>query len=97
MTTCSFLVLRRGTRCQHCTNRLPRDYDAPPIVECRQNMGPGLGDYTERMLASIGVTKEHYVEAKSLFGMVPSCWCPDRQDWINRVGDWVREKLTGEQ
>lgn len=48
-----------------------------------------LGDYTERVLASIGVTKERYVEAKSLFGLAPTCNCPERKEWLNKVGKWI--------
>lgn len=51
---------------------------------------PGLGDYTEAMLQSIGVTKERYQAAKQLFGLSPTCDCDQRKEWLNRVSDWWR-------
>lgn len=51
---------------------------------------PGLGDYTERLLASIGVTKDRYVALKEKFGLAPTCGCADRKAWLNKVSDWWR-------
>lgn len=66
--------------------RSPRDRVQPvdvvaPIV---------LGDWTESMLASVGVTPERYVEAKRLFGLSPSCNCAQRKAWLNAVSEWLR-------
>ena len=58
---------------------------APPQLQPNR----GLGDYTERLLASIGVTKDRYVAAKKLFGLAPTCGCAERQAWLNRVGKWL--------
>lgn len=46
----------------------------------------GLGDYTERLLANIGVTEERWMEAKRLFGPAEDCNCQARKEWLNRVG-----------
>ena len=54
----------------------------------------GLGDWTEQLLSSVGVTKERYIEAKERFGLAPTCGCADRQEWLNRVGRWVTSKFT---
>ena len=55
---------------------------------------PGLGDYTESLLQSVGITKERYVAAKEMFGLAPTCNCDSRRDWLNRVSDWWRS-LSG--
>jgi hypothetical protein len=54
----------------------------------------GLGDRTEQLLASLGVTKERYVEAKKRFGLPPTCDCPERREWLNRVGAWAAGLLA---
>lgn len=46
----------------------------------------GLGDYTEKVLKSIGITEDKYKEAKKLFGMAPTCGCRKRKEWLNKVG-----------
>ncbi len=50
----------------------------------------GLGDYTEKLLAKIGVTPESYVAAKEFAGLAPTCNCAGRKEWLNRVSDWWR-------
>jgi len=50
----------------------------------------GLGDYTESLLQSVGITKERYQAAKQLFGLAPTCNCDERKAWLNRVSDWWR-------
>jgi hypothetical protein len=49
----------------------------------------GLGDYTEQLLSSIGVTKDRYAAAKELFGLAPTCNCETRKEWLNKVGAWL--------
>lgn len=49
----------------------------------------GLGDHTEKLLSSIGVTKEKYVEIKEKFGLPPTCGCDARKRWLNDVGKYV--------
>lgn len=49
---------------------------------------PGLGDHTERLLKSLGVTPDRYRAAKELFGLAPTCGCEERKAWLNRVGQW---------
>lgn len=53
----------------------------------------GLGDYTESLLRSIGVTKERYIAAKELFGFAPTCNCDARKEWLNNVSDWWNDLL----
>lgn len=47
-----------------------------------------LGDLTEAMLASLGVTPERYCEAKRIFGWCPECQCEERKEWLNKVTQW---------
>lgn len=47
-----------------------------------------LGDFTAQQLASIGVTKKWYAEARAKFNLAPECNCQSRQDWLNRVEEW---------
>ena len=70
-------VTRRGERGRRC--------DAVPL-----DISPGLGDYTESLLKSIGITQARYVAAKQLFGLAPTCGCDARKEWLNRVSDWWR-------
>lgn len=49
----------------------------------------GLGDWTERALKKLGVTKERYKAAKEKFGLMPMCHCKERKEWLNKVGRWV--------
>lgn len=61
---------------------------SPVPVERTARAAAGLGDRTERMLKSIGITKERYAEVKALFGRAPTCNCAARKEWLNRVGGW---------
>lgn len=56
------------------------------VISSRQQSG--LGDYTESLLKSIGVTQDRYKAAKELFGLAPTCNCDKRKAWLNRVGEW---------
>lgn len=71
---------------------LPKDFTLPIVAyaEHGDDYMPGLGDYTESLLASIGVTQDRYVAAKQLFGLPPTCGCDARKEWLNRVSDWWR-------
>ena len=84
---CLWPELTKGTPCAICGFPLPANYDETPIKPCK---GVRLGDWTERLLASVGVTKERYIAAKDLFGFAPECSCDDRQEWLNRVSAWWR-------
>lgn len=49
----------------------------------------GLGDYTENVLKSLGVTEERYSEIKEKFGLSPRCNCSGRKKWLNSVGKYL--------
>lgn len=91
-TPCQFPDGREGTACEVCGYALKRNYERPPKRQCgiARHPEPGLGDYTERLLSSIGVTQERYVEAKAMFGLAASCDCAARKEWLNRVSRWWR-------
>ena len=52
----------------------------------------GLGDWTERQFKKVGITQDRYKEAKEKFGLSPTCSCPERIAWLNRVSDWWRDE-----
>lgn len=54
-----------------------------------------LGDYTERLLRSVGITEDRYKDAKEELGMAPTCNCHERKLWLNRAGDWLARKVAG--
>ena len=47
---------------------------------------PGLGDYVERALSAVGITKKR---VEKIVGK--PCGCQKRQEWLNGVG----RKITG--
>lgn len=53
----------------------------------------GWGDAVTVALKSIGITEERYKEVKQMFGLPPTCGCPQRREWLNKVGRW----WTGEE
>ncbi len=91
---CQWHTLTKGSKCVGCGRVLPRDYEREPVASCGepQNLPPreGLGDQTERLLESMGITQDRYVAAKELFGFAPLCDCPKRKAWLNTVSDWWR-------
>ena len=62
------------------------------MVAVRTEVPPGLGDYTEQLLSSFGVTKDRYAAAKAAVGLPPQCGCAERQEqlneWGRRVAAW---------
>lgn len=72
--------------CQRCGREVSAPDCGRTFAQCET---PGLGDHTERLLASVGITPERYKEAKRLFGLAPKCGCDKRKRWLNRVGAWL--------
>lgn len=50
----------------------------------------GLGDRVESLLASVGITKDRWLEAKKIVGLPPTCGCQSRQEYLNKVSAWWR-------
>lgn len=48
----------------------------------------GWGDKLEAELTAMGITEDSYKAVKKKFGMPPTCWCPQRKEWLNKVGRW---------
>lgn len=104
---CEFTNGSKGTRCPKCGYELRSEYRFPPVRPCsgEHSISPatemqvatdlGLGDYTESLLRSIGVTKERYIAAKELFGFAPTCHCEARKEWLNHVSDWWNRTIAG--
>jgi hypothetical protein len=44
-----------------------------------------LGDRIEEALSSYGITQEAWIEYKEQHGLPPTCRCPQRKEWINRM------------
>lgn len=78
--------------CVCCKRVFPKLANIDTIAQCRcdDDGQEGLGDWTERMLSSVGVTQERYVAAKEIFGLAPTCNCAKRKEWLNKVSDWWR-------
>jgi hypothetical protein len=70
-------------RCGHIAKRLPT-FRTCPAVPIRPNVRlprVALGDALERMLSSIGITKELVQRITR-----KPCNCPARQKWLNQWG-----------
>ena len=49
-----------------------------------------LGDYTEKLLWTIGITEERVAAVVEKFGVAPTCGgCKARKKWLNKVGAWL--------
>src|SRR5262245_2610944 len=84
-------------KCQQCGEILPerlrRQCSAWQRIEPKQGVAhPGLGDRTERLLQSIGITEDGYKAAKEKFGLPPTCRCKAVKAWLNDVSDWWRSR-----
>jgi hypothetical protein len=67
MDYCIFPQLATGSACAVCGYQLQRNYEVAPIRECgNAPREPGLGDYTEQLLAHVKVTKGNYIAAKDV-------------------------------
>lgn len=93
-TRCGYALKRDFVKrpFRNCTIRhwLGRVADRSSANSDRLNKQVDLGDWTERQLARIGVTKDRYLAAKELFGLAPTCNCQQRKEWLNRVSAWWR-------
>lgn len=49
-----------------------------------------VGSRTKTALESLGVTKERWVSLKERFGLAPSCSCPQREEWLNKVHAFLK-------
>ena len=97
---CEWTPAGERFRCVHCgeTRRVKtlRDCAAQKreAPAKRSVSTGGLGDFTERMLKTIGVTEDRYKAVKELFGLSPTCNCEKRKEWLNEVSRWWAGKQT---
>lgn len=71
----------------------PGQPQKPIDSEAKKKPDPSAwGDRLHNWLESNGITEERYKLAKQKFGLVPTCNCAKRQEWLNRVGAWFAEK-----
>jgi hypothetical protein len=50
-----------------------------------------FGDLAEKTLSAVGITKDR---VEKWIG--PECGCKERQDKMNRFGQWLKKKIAGE-
>lgn len=90
---CIFARVGHECVCRKCGQRIAFHECGTLVAMCRQPAATpkaGLGDYTESLLHSVGITKERYQAAKQLFGLAPTCHCDERKEWLNSVSAWWR-------
>ena len=46
----------------------------------------GWGDWVAHRLAAVRITEESYTEFKTKHGLMPTCNCPERREWLNEFG-----------
>ena len=81
-------------RCGYVAKRLPTYRYCEPVVE--QPWRPFLlGDFVERTLATIGVTKDRVQRWTRTEGKPGGCGCASRQKWLNEWGARVQRKVRG--
>lgn len=81
---CEFKELKKGEKCLHCGRPLAMDFPAPYYRLCKEEQ---LGDWTERMLKSVGITKKRYKAIKKRLGLSPDCKCNERQLLLNYLSE----------
>ena len=68
-------------RCTHCGGV----YGGRCKLSKEPSNRQGLGDLTERLLKSVGITEDKWVAVKERFGYAPTCACKKRKEWLNEV------------
>lgn len=100
MRFCNFPNGKAGDLCERCGRELPRDLFHNEVYRQQCAGTPAerkkLGDKVEALFASIGITQDKYKEVKEKFGWPPTCDCPKRKEWLNRVDDWLHGR-SGQQ
>lgn len=68
----------------------------PVAVRPKPEKRAELGDLTERMLKSLGVTQERVEACLKKVGLPPHCGCAERKEAMNQWSMKVRAWLSGE-
>ena len=101
MIDCTFTRREDGRwECPKCGYISKKPAPLPP----RKNCAPipasrplGLGTQLSRALARLGITKARWTWFGRKLGWLgpdENCKCPEREIWLNRLGDWVARRLT---
>ena len=77
--------------CGYVAKRLPTFRECRPLPEKVWKPIP-LGDITERLLTSIGLTKERVEEWTRTKDKPGGCGCSGRAKWLNEWGNKVQYK-----
>lgn len=67
---------------------------AAPKCPKKPKKKKGLGDQVEDTLKSVGVTQERWIAFKKAFGGMPSCNCPARIEYLNKLGEEFGEAAS---
>ena len=74
--------------CPHCGRPSPNP-DKRVVRECHAWQ---WGDDLETALEAIGITQEKWMAAKAKLGLMPSCNCTARKEWLNKAGQELQVK-----
>jgi len=58
------------------------------VCKAKARKSKQLGDRTEQLLKSIGITEDKYKAVKKMFGLAPTCGCSKRKEWLNKVSSY---------
>jgi hypothetical protein len=76
-----------GRTHRQCSKANPSEPTKPTLwQQLKQGL---LGDVTETILSSVGLTKERWQE---IIG--GKCACGERQEWLNKVGQAIMNKVN---
>lgn len=89
MRYCDFTDSLTCPRCGYQARRRPTYRVCRPVPE-RQWRPFKVGDFVERTLRRVGVTKERVERWTRTAGKPGGCGCEDRQKWLNDAGDRVQ-------
>lgn len=88
MAYCAFKETQNGCKCVRCGFTYSNTSGCHRIVAKCGVVAGGLGDRVERMLVSVGVTKDKWLAAKVAIGLPPVCGCEKRKAWLNKASNW---------
>lgn len=72
--------------CMGCGNRFYAS-GAVARTESPATRPEGLGDLAEEFFSYCGLTKETYLGLKGGLGLMTTCNCDTRKDWLNKFGE----------
>jgi len=93
MKFCKYKQVNGELFCEDCGIELRGRWNAKqlPPRNCPANATtlpeskPQLGDRLESLLKKVGITEEKYRELKAMAGFSPTCNCPQRRRFLNKL------------